>query len=200
MKKFRPYCAGFIVLYVLAILSLSDSVYTAYCQYTGTGNQMLASMSMFSYLITILAILYVKMYASARTVITDSTMRIVFPVYIRPAVGAKRALFIYRQGDTDIKLVDKTFKLADIERYGYIEDLNYARLDASQVGEKNKLFPVHEVAIVMKDGKRYHTNMGFYSAKQTRAIVEAMIAGSGIQPTGSLAKVLSDTPAKSGKK
>lgn len=196
MKKYRPYCAGFIVLYVLALLTICDSAYTLYCQSTGTGNQMMMSMSLWSYLITVIAVLYVKLYLPARTEITDTTMRIVFPVYIVPAEGAKRAMFLYRQGNTDLKLVDKTFKLADVDRYGYIEDLGYSRLDASQAGEKNKLFPVHEVAIVMKDGKRYHTNMGYYSAKQVHGIVTAMAAGTGIQPTGKLAEALKEPAAK----
>lgn len=190
MKKYRPYCAGFIVVYVLALLSIADTCYTLYSQYTGTANQMMASMSLFSYLITALAICYVRIYASTRTVITDKTMRIVFPVYIRPAQGAKRAMFIYRQGDTDMKLVDKTFRFEDIDRYGYIEDLGYSRLDVSQTGEKNKLFPVHEMAIVMKDGKRYHTNMGIYSAKQVKDIITEMVEKSGIRPTGKIEECL----------
>lgn len=190
MKKIRPYCAGLIVVYVLAALSFVDSGYTAYCQITGKGNQMMTSMSMFSYLITVVAVLYVRLYAATKTVLTDKTMRIVFPVYIRPPQGAKRALFIYRQGDTDMKLVDKTFNLADIDRYGYIEDLGYDRLDASGTGENNKLFPVHEMAIVMKDGKRYHTNMGYYKEQQIKEILQAMVAGSGVKPTGKIAKVL----------
>ena len=188
MKKFRPYCAGFIVLYVLALLSLGDVVRTLYGEITGTQNDMLASMSMFTYLIFILAVLYVKMYASARIVLTDKTMQIVNPVYLKPQPGAKRAMFIYRNGETDVKLMNKTFKLEDLEKYGWIEDLNYSRLDASGVGEKNKLFPVHEIALVMKDGKRYHMNGGFYKEKQLRPMMQHIKDTTGIAPTGKLAE------------
>ena len=111
-------------------------------------------------------------------------------MYIRPRADQKRALFIYRQGDTDIKLVDKTFKLAELETYGWIEDLGYSRLDCSNASEKNKMFPVHEIALVMQDGKRYHLNLAIYSEKQRKGIVSDIAAQSGIQPTGKLAELL----------
>ena len=63
MKKFRPYCAGFIVLYVLALFSFFDVARTLYGEFTGTANEMLQSFSLFTYLIFILAVLYVKMYS-----------------------------------------------------------------------------------------------------------------------------------------
>ena len=190
MKKFRPYCAGFIVLYVLALFSFFDVARTLYGEITGTANEMLQSFSLFTYLIFILAVLYVKMYASSKVVLTDKTMQIVNPVYIRPQAGAKRAMFIYRNGDTDVKLMNKTFKLEDLEKYGWIEDLNYSRLDASGVSEKNKLFPVHEIALVLENGKRYHLNGGFFSQKQLNAIVKEIHAVSGVEPTGKLKEYL----------
>ena len=106
MKKFRPYCAGFIVLYVLCFLCVGDAVYSIVSQALGTANEYMTSFSMFSYLIAILAFFYVKMYAVSKIVITDTTMRMVNPVYIKPEPGAKRAMFIYRSGETDIKLMD----------------------------------------------------------------------------------------------
>lgn len=188
MKKYRPYCAGFIVLYVLAALCLGDVVWQLVSQINGTQNEMMASMGMFTYLLAILAVLYVKMYAAARIEISNETMKIVCPVYIKPQPGAKRAMFIYRQGDTDMKLMNKTFKLADLEKYGWIEDLGYSRLDASGVGEKNKLFPVHEIALVMQDGKRYHMNGAFYSEKQLREMMSQIKSVTGIAPSGKLAE------------
>lgn len=190
MKKFRPYCAGFIVLYVLAALSFVDVARTLYSEFSGTANEMLQTMSLFTYLIFILAVLYVKMYAASRVVLTDTTMQIVNPVNIKPAPGAKRAMFVYRNGETDVKQLNKTFRLEDLEKYGWIEDLNYARLDASGVGEKNKLFPVHEIALVMKDGKRYHMNGGFYKEKQLRPMMQHIKDVTGIAPTGKLADLL----------
>lgn len=186
MKKYRPYRAGFIVIYVLGVLCIGDAVLSLIRQATGTANSYMASFSMFSYLIAILAFFYVKMYIGTRVEIDGKKMRIVFPCYIKPAPGAKRAMFIYRQGDTDIKCIDKTFPLAELQKYGYIEDLGYARLDQSNAGEKNKLFPVHEIALVMQDGRRYHMNGAFYSEKQLRGMLEQIYAATQLLPEGSL--------------
>lgn len=189
MKKFRPYKPGYIVLYALCVLCVGDAAFSLISQARGTANEYMQSFSMFSYLIAILAVLYLKIYISARVEITDKTFRFVNPVYIKPAPGAKRAMFIYRQGETDIKVVDKKFNFADLEKYGYIEDLGYAVLDKSGTGEKNKLFPLHEIALVMQDGKRYHMNGGNYSDKQLREIVGLIQKATGIAPEGKLAKL-----------
>lgn len=196
MNKYRPYRAGFIVIYVLGVLCIGDAIYSLISQAIGTANDYMASFSLFSYLIAILAFLYVKMYIATRVEIDGKSFRFVNPVYIKPAPGAKRAMFIYRQGDTDIKLVDKRFQLADLEKYGYIEDLHYAQLDKSNAGPNNKLFPVHEIALVMKDGKRYHMNGAFYSEKQLRSIVEKIFAATNLRPEGKLAEILSEPSAK----
>lgn len=190
MKKFRPYKAGFIVLYVLCFLCVGDALYSLISQARGTANEYMQSFSLFSYLIAVLAFLYMKMYAVTHVEVDDKTFRFVNPVYIKPAPGAKRAMFIYRQGETDLKLVDKRFPLIELEKYGYIEDLGYAVLDQSNAGEKNKLFPVHEIALVMKDGKRYHMNGGYYSEKQLKGIVEQIQKATGLAPEGKLAKLL----------
>lgn len=190
MKKFRPYKAGFIVIYILGVLCVGDAVYALVSQLTGTANEYMQSFSMFSYLIAVLAVLYVKMYIVARVEIDDKTFHFVNPVYIRPAAGAKRAMFVYRQGDTDIHQVDKRFPLVELDKYGYIEDLGYDRLDKSGVGEKNKLFPVHEIALVLKDGKRFHMNGGFYSDKQLKGMVDQIQAVTGIAPTGKLGEIV----------
>lgn len=189
MVKYRPYKAGFIVLYVLTVLCLGDAVYSLIATIFGLGNEYMASFSMFSYLVAVLAILYVRMYASTRVEIDDKSMHIVFPVYIQPQPGAKRAMFLYRQGSTDLKLVNKRFPLAELEKYGYIEDLGYKQLDRSGVKEDNKFFPVQEIALVMKDGKRYHMNGGFYSAKQLSGMVEKIQAVTGLAPEGKLASL-----------
>ena len=190
MKKYRPYCAGFIVVYVLSLLCLADAGFSIFQKITGTENEMMASFSFFTYLIAIVAVIYSKQYIATRVEIGGGKMRIVYPVYIRPRADQKRVMFLFRQGDTDFKQVDKTFKLADLEKYGWIEDLGYARLDCSNAGEKNKLFPVHEIALVMQDGKRYHLNLAFYSPAQRKGIVSDLIAQTGIQPTGKLIEEL----------
>ena len=190
MKKYRPYCAGYIVLYALSLLCIGDAVVSLISKLNGTENEFMASFSIFSYLIAVLAILYTKMYLQTKVEIGSGKMHIVYPVYIRPRADQKRAMFIYRQGDTDIKLVNKTFRLDELEKYGWIEDLGYARLDCSNAGEKNKLFPVHEIALVMKDGKRYHLNLAIYSAKQRKGIVSDLVEQTGLQPEGRLAEEL----------
>lgn len=190
MKKYRPKKAGFFVIYALGILSISDALYTLYSSMTGNANEYMQSFSLFSYLIAALAVCFVRMYAAARIEIDEIHMRVVWPVYIRPRQGEKRAMFIYRQGDLDMKLMNKRFDLRELDRYGYIEDLGYERLDASGVGEKNKLFPIKEVALVLKDGKRYHMNAAYYKPEIVKEMVEAIHRISGVEPTGKLAEYL----------
>ena len=189
MKRYRPYRAGFIVIYILGLLCISDAIVTLVRQMTGTLNEYMSSFSLFSYLIALLAVFYVKMYVVTRVEIDSTSMHIVNPVYIKPQPGAKRASFIYRQGENDIKLLNKRFQLADLEKFGYIEDLGYDKLDRSGAGENNALFPVHEVALVMKDGKRYHWNAANYNWKQLQQIVPQIEQASGVQATGKLADV-----------
>ena len=192
MKKFRPYKAGYIVLYALGVACIGDAVASIVSSLRGTQNEMLASMSMFTYLLAILAIFYVKMYITTKVVIHDGKFRFVNTAYIKPAEGAKRASFIYRQGENDIRRIDKTFNMAELERYGFIEDLGYSKLDRSGAGEGNALFPVHEIAFVMQDGKRYHFNAGNYAFKQLREMVECIQNASHIAPEGRLALVLDE--------
>ncbi len=193
MKKFRPYKAGYIVLYTLGAACIVDAIVSAVSSLRGTQNEMLASMSLFTYLLAVLAIFYVKMYVTTKVVISGNTFRFVNTAYIKPAEGAKRANFIFRQGENDIKCIDKRFDMQQIERYGFIEDLGFSRLDRSGAGEANALFPVREVAFVLKDGKRYHFNAGNYSFKQLREIVLAVQAASTVAPEGRLALVLDES-------
>ena len=193
MKRYRPYRAGYIVIYILGVLCMSDAIFTLIQQFTGTLNEYMSSFSLFSYLIALLAFFYVKMYVVTRVEIDSTSMHIVNPVYIKPQPGAKRASFIYRQGENDIKLLNKRFQLADLEKFGYIEDLGYDKLDRSGAGENNALFPVHEVALVMKDGKRYHWNAANYNWKQLQQIIPQIEKGSGVKATGKLADVMGYT-------
>lgn len=200
MKKFRPYQAGFIVLYALGLLCLGDAVATLYGQLSGTANEYTQSFSLFSYLIAALAVVYVKMYASSRVEIGSNVLHFVNPVYIKPAEGAKRASFIFRQGGTDLKKVDKKVPLLELEKYGYIEDLGYGSLDASGASATNLLFPLHEIALVMKDGKRYHFNGGAYSVRQLREMIAEIERITGLKPEGSLANPAKPVKEKKDKK
>ena len=190
MKKYRPHCAGYILLYVLVLLSAADAIYTLVCQLRGVANEMQTSFALFSYVICVIALIYTWVYVRSRVEIGDGKLRVAFPASIRPKPGAPRGSFIYRQGDTDLKLIDKTIPLKDIVRYGYVEDLGYERIDAGGAGETNPLFPVHEVAILTSDNKRYHMNAAIYSAKQKKAIFAQIQDLTGVAPEGKLAEVL----------
>lgn len=187
MKRFRPYCAGFIVLYVLTLLCFSDVVFTVVRQVRGTANDYMGSFSFFSYIIFALALCYTWQYVRAQVTFDGSRIRIAFPANVRPKEGQPRAMFIYRQGDTDMKFIDKTFDLKGLVRYGYVEDLGYDRIDKGQSNEKSKLFPVHEVALITRDNKRYHMNAAIYNEKQRREIFRLIREQSGVAPEGKLA-------------
>lgn len=190
MKRFRPYASGYIVLYVLIALSLADAGYSLYGQITGNVNTYISSFSFFSYLIAAMGLCYGYVYIRAQVCIDDKHLRIAFPAYIQPAEGQARAMIVYRQGSTDLKLIDKTIELAKIEHYGYVEDLGFSRVDASGADEKSPLFKVHEVCFLTSDGKRYHMNAGAYSKKQNKEIFTLIKERTGIAPEGKLAEVL----------
>lgn len=190
MKTYRPYCPGYILLYVLVCISLVDAGWSLYGQITGTGNEFMQSFSFFSYLIAAMGVCYCSLYVRAKVCIDDKHLRIAFPANIRPADGAARAMIIYRQGPNDLKLIDKTIALDNIERYGYVDDLGYSRVDQTGAGENSKMFPVKEVCFLTKDGKRYHMNAAIYSKKQKKAIFNDIRNGTGIDPEGSLKGVL----------
>ena len=190
MKRYRPYAPGFIVLYVLTLLTLGDVVYTIFRQVKGLNNDLMGSFSFFSYLIFAMACCYTWMYVRAEVVIDGQKMRMAFPANLRPKQGQPRAMFIYRQGDLDLKFIDKTIDLKQVIQYGYVEDLGYEPLDKSPGGEKNKLFPVHEVAFITSENKRYHMNAGIYNDKQKKEIFTQVLDISGIEPEGKLADIL----------
>lgn len=190
MKRYRPYRPGYIVLYVLTLLSLSDVIYTTVRSARGINNDMMSSFSFFSYLVFALACCYVWQYIRAQVCFDGHKMRVAFPINARPKPGEARAMIIYRQGDLDLKFVDKTIDLKLLTRYGYVEDLGYEPLDKSRGGEKSKLFPVHEVALITSENKRYHMNAGNYNDRQLKEIVSRIRQISGVEPEGKLAEVL----------
>ncbi|MBQ6374988.1 MAG: hypothetical protein IJJ45_10965 [Clostridia bacterium] len=190
MKTYRPYTSGFIVLYALATLCILDAGYSLYGQVTGTANPYMQSFSMFSYLIAALAIVYVRMYFKTRITIDGRNIRIVFPAYIRPPEGSKRAFFVFRQGQNDLKLIDKAFSLDTVERYGFVDDFNLSHLDQSGANEKTPLFKVKEICFLTSNGKRYHMNAGFFKKKQLANMFRQIRDIIGKDPEGSLAELL----------
>ena len=190
MKRYRPYCSGFIVMYVLVAIGLADAGYTLFCQITGRLNQFTQSFSFFSYLIAVMAVAYIYIFVRAQVCIDDKNIRAAFPAYIKPPAGGGRAMILYRQGPLDLKLVDKTFPLSSIERYGYVSDFGLSRVDSSSATEKSPLLPVKEVCFLTHEGKRYHLNAAIYNKKQLKEMFTQIRDATGIEPEGSLAEVL----------
>lgn len=185
MKRFRPYCGGYILLYALTLLSLVDTGYTIYRQVRGV-NDTVSSFSFFAYIITLMAFCYVWMYARSQVAIDEKSLRIANPANIAAKQGEPRAMILFRQGGSDIRFIDKTLKLDAITAYGYVEDLGYRQIDTSQAGEKNVLFPIHEVAFITSENKRYHMNAAIYSKKQRREMFSLIRDRTGVAPTGRL--------------
>ena len=188
MKRYRPYCAGFIVLYVLTLLCFSDVVYTVIRQSKGLVNDYMSQFSFFSYLFFALALAYTWYYVRAQVCISGHKMRVAFPANIRPKPGQARAMRLFRHGDLDLKFIDKTIDLDKVVRYGYAQDLGYEPIDQSRGGEKSKLFPVKEVAFITSDNKRYHMNAGYYNEKQRKEIFTQVREITGLEPEGKLAE------------
>ena len=138
------------------------------------------------------AMCYLWMYGRSQVAIDDASLRVASPMNIIPKPGEARASFVFRQGGGDIRFVDKTLRLDAITRYGYVEDLGYKQIDASQASERNKLFPVHEVAFITDDNKRYHMNAAIYSRQQRKEIFTLVRQRSGVDPTGRLLKELGE--------
>ena len=128
--------------------------------------------------------------AGGQVLFDGQRVRIASPMNIRPKQGENRSMFLFRQGELDLRFVDKTLDLKKLVQYGYVEDLGYEPIDQSQGGDKSKLFPVHEVAIITSENKRYHMNAGIYSKKQRYEIFTQMRQITGIEPEGKLAEEL----------
>lgn len=190
MKRFRPYCAGYIILYVLVAISVVDVAYTLYCQFHPGVNDFANNFSLFSYIIFVMAIFYVRMYIRAKVEVDDKRLHIAFPAFIQVKEGQPRAMIIYRQGSTDLKFIDKTFELSKMVRYGYVEDLGYQPIDASGAKTNSKVFPVHEVAFITRENKRYHLNIAIYNARQQREMLRFIAEVSGVQPEGKLREAM----------
>ena len=190
MKKYRPYTAGFIVLYVLVALCVFDACYTTYGQITNTMNEYMRSFSLFSYLVCALALAYAWKYARTKVEIGDGMLHIVFTATIKAQEGQARPFFIFRQGNLDMHTIDKRFPLKSIVRYGYVDDLGFARVDGGNGNEKTLIFPVKEVCFLTDDGKRYHMNAGIYKPAQLKDMFTTIRDLTGLEPEGKLREIL----------
>ena len=185
----HPHCFGYLFLYFLCLLSVSDTVYTAWCQLTGTENAMVSSFGFFSYIITAAALCYASFYAKSHVEIRNNTLRTVGPVMRQAREGEPRAMFLFRQGDMDNCLWDKSFPLSDLVRYGYCSDLGFQRVDESNAGEKG-FMPVKEIVFVLTDNRRCHMNAGPYTDHQIQQLLLTIKEKTGIKPEGQLSNLL----------
>lgn len=189
MKKFRPYNAGFIFLYALSFAALVDVVYTLIAMRTKP-DSFASSFALWSFLIFIGAFFFVRQYVQTRVEVGSSHVHIVRMALIAPKPGAKRVNFLFRQGNQDNILINLKFPIDQLEKYAYVEEFGLKNQDKSGASPKNKLFPLHEVSFILKDGKDYRLNLAIYSRKQRREMIGLIQERSGIAPTGKLAEVL----------
>lgn len=187
--KIRPHRFGYLFLYALCLLSVGDTIFTAFCQITGRENAMVSAFGFFSYLITVVALIYGSIYLRARTEISSGILHTVGPVMRRPQEGMPRASFLFRQGELDLIIWDKSFPLDELLRYGYCEDIGVPRVDASTSTETG-FMPVHEIAFILTENRRCHMNAGAYSEKQLQRLIKEINEQTGISPEGKLASLL----------
>lgn len=202
MKKFRPHNAGYIVVYVVVLFAIAESIWTILSTIRQMQNPQTSSMAdgffLWTLLILPVAILYGNRYRQSVVEISSTHMHIVRPALITPRPGEARASFLFRQGENDNVLIRRSFELAQLAKYGYIEAFNLRSEDKSGAKEEAKLFPVHEVAFIMKDGRNCRMNAAIYNAKQLHEIVCAIRDATNIEPTGKLAEAL-EAPANASK-
>ena len=193
MKKFRPFNAGYIMIYVIVGFCILESIWTLYDYFSHIGAQQ-SSMSEYFFIMTLfllpLAVIYVNRYRQSIVEISSTRMRIVRPAVVTPKPGEKRASFVFRQGENDNVLISRSFNLDQLAKYGYIEEFGLRPEDKSGAKEDAKLFPVHEVAFIMKDGRNCRMNAAVYKPKQLQEIFSAVREATGIEPTGKLSEVL----------
>ena len=193
MKKFRPINAGYIVVYVVVGFCVLESIWTLYNYFTRIDTQQNSMMEYFfiwTLFLLPLAIIYVNRYRQSVVEISPTRMRIVRPALVTPKPGEKRVSFVFRQGENDNILISRSFNLDQLEKYGYIEEFGLRPEDKSGAKEDAKLFPVHEVAFIMKDGRNCRMNAAIYKPKQLQGIFSAVREATGIEPTGKLSEVL----------
>ena len=197
MKKFRPHNAGYIVVYVVVILAILESLWTIYTMFLQAQNPqentLMDSFFIWTLLILPVAVIFGNRYRQTVVEISSTHMRIVRPVLITPKPGEARASFLFRQGEYDNVLIRRSFELSQLAKYGYIEAFGLRPEDKSGAKENAKLFPLHEVAFVMQDGRNCRMNAAIYNAQQLKGIVTSIRDATGIEPTGALADVLKES-------
>lgn len=194
MKKFRPHNAGYILIYVLVTLVVLDSIRSLIMLFANSNaqtaqNSMASTFFLWTLILLPFALIYVNHYLKSVVELSQTHLRIVRPALIVPKPGAKRASIVFRQGEMDNVLIQRSFELSRLAKYGYIEEFGLRSEDKSGAKQNAKLFPVHEVAFIMEDGKNCRMNAAIYNRKQLKELFTALRDATGIEPTGKLAEV-----------
>ena len=194
MKKFRPLNAGYILTYAVVALCIIQGVWIIVSMILRQN----AQDSVGGMLDMVVA--DPRSHRRASTAITtcrrvveisSTHMRIVRPAQIIPKPGQQRANFLFRQGASDNVLIRRKFELAQLAKYGYIEEFGLQSEDKSGAKTDSRFFPVHEVAFIMQDGRNCRMNAAVYKPAQLKEIFTLLRDATGIEPTGKLAEVLS---------
>ena len=196
MKKFRPYNGGYILVYVITVACVAQALYSLIAVQANGGDTSSDPFFLWTLLLAPLAAIYGYRYYKTIVEISPTHVHLVRPVLATPKPGEKRANFLFRQGENDNIMISRTFELNQLDKYGFIEDFGLKAEDKSGAKETAKLFPLHEVAFIMKDGRNCRFNAAIYSKKQLKNIFSAIREATGIEPMGKLAAALSDASGK----
>lgn len=194
MKKYRPLNAGYILVYVIVIAVILQGIWTLIAmmlrQGAQTQNSATSMLDMWTLILVPFAVIYGNHYRQTVVELSPTAMRIVRPAVVYPKEGEKRASFVFRQGGSDNVLIRRKFELSQLAKYGYAEEFGLRPEDKSGAKTDARLFPVHEVAFIMQDGRNCRMNAAIYKPAQLREMFTTIREATGVEPTGKLAEVL----------
>ena len=194
MKKYRPLNAGYILVYVVVIAVIVQGIWTLIAMMLRQGaavqNSFTGMFDMWTLILVPLAVIYGNHYRQTVVELSPTAMRIVRPAVVYPKEGEKRASFVFRQGGSDNVLIRRKFELSQLAKYGYAEEFGLRPEDKSGAKTDARLFPVHEVAFIMQDGRNCRMNAAIYKPAQLREMFTAIREATGIEPTGKLAEIM----------
>ena len=194
MKKYRPFNAGYILVYVVVIAVIVQGIWTLISimlrQGAQTQNAVTGMLDMWTLILVPFAVIYGNHYRQTVVELSTTAMRIVRPALVYPKAGEKRASFVFRQGNSDNVLIRRKFELKQLAKYGYAEEFGLRPEDKSGAKTDARLFPVHEVAFIMQDGRNCRMNAAIYKPAQLREMFTTIREATGIEPTGKLAEIM----------
>ena len=194
MKKYRPLNAGYILVYVVVIAVIVQGIWTLIAMMLRQGaeaqNSLYGMLDMWTLILVPFAVIYGNHYRQTVVELSPTAMRIMRPAVVYPKQSEKRASFVFRQGGSDNVLIRRKFELKQLAKYGYAEEFGLRPEDKSGAKTDARLFPVHEVAFIMQDGRNCRMNAAIYKPAQLREMFTAIREATGIEPTGKLAEIM----------